>query len=609
MQHRSKTEYENRIAKLQRQIDNLQQQITRIGYLRLFLAPLAGLLYYVYYRYDNLTAILLSCSCVLLFLFAVFRHKKLMLQQESDKRILEINQRCLLRLQGRWCEFIDNGKEFIDENHPYAADLDIFGENSLFQFINTASTPFGRRAMRDALSSSQFNESEISARQAAVEELAAELDWRQQFQACGIQLAQYRKDPKELLTWAARQTNAPSTLFTLVIRGTPIISLFFLFGVWVWDWSYLIPLCGYLLQFLVFAVTARENFAEMKVFSNQYESLNVYAASLHCIEQKSFNTDQLKRLQEQIKREEKQNASDNLTRLAVLVEYTDARFVPQFHFFLNTFFLWDNQFVLALKKWQRQHACHLGDWLKTIGQFELLASIAMICYDHPDWSFPKVAAKGPGFTTKQLGHPLIGDQSRRCNDLQLAAFNGITLVTGSNMSGKSTLLRTVGINLVLAYTGAPVCASEMICRIMPIFTSMRIRDDLSKNISTFYNELMKIKRILESINHNEDTVLVLIDEIFRGTNSQDRYEGAIAVIDRLVNANALVMLSTHDLALCDLEQHYADKISNIHFSERFTKTGLEFDYLVRPGRSTTSNAAHLMRLIGLEVKDTENTHA
>jgi DNA mismatch repair ATPase MutS len=296
-------------------------------------------------------------------------------------------------------------------------------------------------------------------------------------------------------------------------------------------------------------------------------------------------------------------ASTTLAKLSALVEYANVRHMPQMYFVLNVLFLWDAHIVNALQKWQQRHASHLATWLNTIADYEVLSSLSILKHDHSDWTFPRIITDGSGFKAQQLGHPLLDNAVRRCNDVDLDPTPGITIVTGSNMSGKSTLLRTVGINLVLAYAGAPVCATNLTCKLMPIYTSMRIRDDLAKSISTFYSELLKIKSILDAINNNENTVLILIDEIFRGTNSHDRYEGAVAVIKRLLKANTIALISTHDLALCDLERYHKDKISNIHFSEIFTDTGMEFDYILRPGISTTSNAAHLMRLIGLEVND------
>lgn len=275
-------------------------------------------------------------------------------------------------------------------------------------------------------------------------------------------------------------------------------------------------------------------------------------------------------------------------------------------FILNALFLWDFHCVAALGKWKDHHGRHMRTWVETIGAFEALSSLAVIRQIHSDWSFPEIDEPAPAeghsqlpltFIAKDMGHPLIASDKRVTNSITIE--NSLGVVTGSNMSGKTTLLRTIGINLVLAYAGAPVCAQKLTCSIMNIFTSMRIHDDLNSGVSSFYAELLRIKMIIE-YSHTRQPMIFLVDEIFRGTNSLDRIAGAETVLRNLSKDWIIGLISTHDFELCNLENQPGKLIKNYHFTEHYVDNQLCFDYKLRAGRSQTRNARYLMEMVGIE---------
>jgi DNA mismatch repair ATPase MutS len=272
------------------------------------------------------------------------------------------------------------------------------------------------------------------------------------------------------------------------------------------------------------------------------------------------------------------------------------------HFIINSFWLWDIKYAIKAEKWKERNGKHIRSWLEAVGQFEKLSSLAIIHFEHPLWAFPKVKSSEMIFHTKNIKHPLIPQTDNVGNDFKLSKENSIAIITGSNMSGKSTFLRTIAVNLVLAYAGAPVCAEEMTCGIFNIYTSMRKTDDVKGNVSTFYSELLRIKNIVNMANRGIN-ILFLIDEIFNGTNSQDRTTGATAVLNTLQLENTLGIISTHDLKLCNLSDNPGSKYINYHFREYYENNSIKFDYKIYPGPSRTRNAIFLIKMAGIPIKD------
>jgi DNA mismatch repair ATPase MutS len=293
-------------------------------------------------------------------------------------------------------------------------------------------------------------------------------------------------------------------------------------------------------------------------------------------------------------------AYKQVDRLSKIIDSISSRH-GSFYFIMNILTLWDYQNMISLERWRKESGGFLKAWLEAIGKIEALSSLAIIRYDNPEWVVPKISeSEKPEFEAKSMGHPLLRG-NRVENDLSTNIPDRILLITGSNMSGKSTLLRTAGINLVLAYTGAPVCARKFTASIMEIHTCMRVSDDLSRNISSFYAELLRIKNIVKEAETGK-SLFFLLDEIFKGTNSIDRHTGARVLIQKLNGLNCIGLVSTHDLELGDLEKS-SDKIKNYHFEEYYKDDRIHFDYKLRNGVSKTRNAVYLMKMAGIDIAE------
>ncbi|MBS5800608.1 MAG: DNA mismatch repair protein MutS, partial [Clostridiales bacterium] len=323
--------------------------------------------------------------------------------------------------------------------------------------------------------------------------------------------------------------------------------------------------------------------------------LNEYVYILEVLKEKEFISPYLKELSNVLFKDQV-NALDALKKLEKISSKANVTTQPIVAIPLDAILLWDLKIVFALEDWRKTYGQQVEHYLETIGEIESLISLSVLGHVEEKVSFPLVEAEGRFITGKQVGHPLIKQTVRVCNDVNMD--QEIFVITGSNMSGKTTFLRTIGINLVLAYAGAPVLADQLACSMMKIYTSMRIRDDLTHGISTFYAELTRIKQIIEAAKEYTQ-MLFLIDEIFRGTNSNDRIIGATSVVKALDSLGTIGAITTHDMELCQLNDTI--DVTNYHFSETYQEDTIQFDYSIKAGPSTTTNAKYLMKMVGIEL--------
>ena len=592
--------YNGLIKKYQALIAEQTRYINLISNLRLivFLSGVGLAIYlFVIKNYSVLASELIIFLGV--FIYLVYLHDRYFKQKERFSFLLQINENSLMRLQGKWSDFADDGGEFKDDNHPYSEDLDIFGPGSLFQFLNTAVSPWGRYRLRDLLISTPKNIEEIAARQKAVSELAPKLNWRQELKAQGLESSKMR-DPQALIAWADRPEGfyrKPAVIIAL--RALPILTI-------IWGLISLInPNLNYygvvallLIQFISLKIKASKRSKCLELTHAYAKDIGAYCQMLKCIETEQFNSVYLQDLKARLKNTESLPAWQQLNKLTKLAEDIANRHNPIYSVF-NIVFLLDYQFILALEKWKEKSGHNLQTWLEVIGEFEALASLSVAQHDYPQWVLPEFIPGRPYFTAQEMGHPLL--YSSVTNNLTFTDPANILLITGSNMSGKSTFLRTAGINLVLAYAGTVVCAKKLTCSLMAVYTCMRVNDNLEKRISSFYAELLRIKMVVQAAEEGK-TIFVLLDEIFKGTNSIDRHTGAKALLTKLSSHKLLGLISTHDLELTALAQENP-RIKNYHFQEYYKNNKICFDYILRPGVSTTRNATYLMRMAGIEISD------
>lgn len=535
-----------------------------------------------------------------MFIYLVIYQEKLNDRIKYTALLTDINNTSLKRLDGEWNTFKDTGEDFMEEGHNYSGDLDIFGRSSLFQWINTATTFTGREKLRDLLSGVVGGRSDICERQEAVEELAAMLTWRQRFCAEGMAASKSINSPEELIAWGRESNDFFRKPWVIIIfRVCPVITILLTTaGFFMNIIPRYLPSIALLLQFALVSYNSKDRYRMFNLFERYNDDLKVYYKMLKLFESRSFRFALINRIKGKISNGEGVKAYRQIERLSSIMDSLANR-RNMFYIIYNTLTLWDFQGIIALEKWKQQSGHNLKEWFDALGTLEALASLAIIRFENPDWVMPRIKGGVEAvLTAKGLGHPLIIG-NKVCNDLVIDEKVKVLLITGSNMSGKSTFLRTAGVNLVLAYAGAPVCSRCFEASIMEIHTYMRVKDNLEENISSFYAELLRIKRIVGEAESGKRTFF-LLDEIFKGTNSQDRHAGARVLVNKLSAGNSIGMVSTHDIELCDLEQKN-DRIANYHFQEYYEDERIRFDYVLRKGPSTTRNAVNLMRMAGLYV--------
>lgn len=592
--------YQKRIEEFSGIVDRLDKASGLYSILRLVTFAVGTLLTILAYIYiGSIYGFIVMVLSVGIFVFFVVKHQKIIDRAARYKRMVEINKRCIDRMEGSWMDFEDKGLEFADSEHIYAGDLDIFGHASLFQWINTAHTFFGRIALKNLFTSPSKDIEKIRKRQKAVKELSDKIDFCQNLQCEGMGNSKASENPDKLVSYSEDNKKLfsekhISQLFFILPELTIIFVILCRLDASV---SIYIPLSLLTLQAVMSLIFYGRVSAVLRPVNKYKDRINVYRKMIEMIEKEDFADEYLNELKSRFFLG-KVSASAQIKGLERIVDAVDLGNGTIVAVILNLLLFWNVHCVFALEKWKEKSGKSIKGWLETIGEFEALVSLSLVTQMNPEWVFPVISKNKVSFSAEKMGHPLINEGNRVCNSINMD--NRICIVTGSNMSGKTTLLRTVGINLVLAYAGTSVCAKEFMCSVMDICTSMRITDDLNSGISTFYAELLRIKRIIDH-SRKKSPMIFLIDEVFRGTNSLDRVTGAKNVVLNLDRDWIVGMISTHDYELCKLGQKDGSRIINCHFTETYENNQIKFDYILRPGRSKTTNAKYLMKMVGIEL--------
>jgi DNA mismatch repair ATPase MutS len=596
--------FANRLQDYKKQEKKQKKLFNRTSNIRMlvFLAG-AGITSFCFSKAEALHGYSALFLSLILFGYFVFKHQKITRELKKIGCKIEINKKYLSRMDGSWTHFTDDGKEFIAPTHPYASDLDVFGPKSLFQWINIAYTFTGRKALRNLLAAPDKDISLIKRRQSAVTELAGKDSFVEKLQCIGMLAAEIKNDPNSLIAYAEDSTQLYKQRWLqrmiYIVPGTAILMIVLFFC--DFPISIYVPLTFILIQMMITAIGFSKNTLTLYTVHQFKEKIEAFHHFIQLIEKENFQNEYLRQLQSDLYYNGK-SASLQIKRLERMVTAIELRYNFISFCLMNFLLLWDFHCVFALETWKKHNGKWIRNWLDTIGEFEATASLSVILQIHPQWSFPAFTKQNLSFSAVNMGHPLLVEAKRVHNTIDLN--NNICVITGSNMSGKTTLLRTIGINLVLAYGGAPVCVSKLKCSLMDIYTSMRINDDLNSGISTFYAELLRIKMIID-FSHKKRDMIFLIDELFRGTNSKDRIIGAISMLNNLNKDWIIGLISTHDFQLCNLENQADGKIVNYHFTEHYVNNEIQFDYQLRSGRCTTTNAKYLMKMVGIELYDSE----
>jgi ABC-type multidrug transport system fused ATPase/permease subunit len=588
-------EYKRLIEKSTGQLESTKKRISFISNIRLTVAiiVIAGII--IFCRSNPTLSFAFLITGSVLFFPLVINHESLHRSKKRLEHYLKVVHRAHDRVNDAWLEYFDYGNEFIESEHPYCLDLDIFGKGSIFQWLSSSHTFYGRKQLSSDLLKSPETIEQIRERQGAIRDCSAKLDFRLEFEAIAFD-SKVQCDQEQLLKWAEnKQFHWSSIIPHLFTIGPIIVAIAAISSVVFFK----LPIVAYLLytiHIVIFGMFYLSNKKFMDKFEKNGAVLLMYSELLSCIEKTSFTDSLLLKLKNELVSDSISKVSIELKKLASMISSMEIRYNPLGHFIANVILLWDLRIRSKAEAWKKKNGKNIRKWFDVIGRFESLNSFSAIAYEHPEWQYAKLQDE-KRITCDDIGHPLIPKNKRVCNNFSIQD-NHVAIITGSNMSGKSTFLRTVGVNMILAYAGAPVCGKNMCIPRVKIFSSMRIGDDLTGNISTFYAELLKIKKIIEA-DKAGDVLLFLLDELFRGTNSTDRHEGAVAVLAKLKKSGNIGLISTHDLALCELGQTPDNGYENYHFVETYNDHGIAFDYQLKQGPSNTRNALYLIKMLGI----------
>jgi len=555
-----------------------------------------------------------ACAVLVLFIVVAIRHGGLKARARRQVVIREIHEQYMARAKHDFSKLTDNGADLKEEKHPFSGDLDLFGEKSLYHLISVAHTTFGRAALKKWLVYSADEKMDIhliESRQQAVAELASDLTRLEELEADTKINSKKKAKPRALLAFLSDEAEASvelkKTLWPFMIINTILMWGSLVAALIIGKYAFIAPAVFFVLQILLMALDYKNTQLMFTLVEKFFPEIRSYSNIFSSIEKTDVKSEYLVSLKEVLLSEDKEpeakgtssvSTSMQLQKLYRIGLFVQARMQPLLYTILNLAFPYDPLCIHLLEKWKKTAGKGLEKRLELVGEWEALMSFSTLSFIYPDAAFPKfVDSKTPLFRAKEIGHPLIPENRIVRNDFSLE--KGCCLITGSNMSGKTTLLRTVGINCILAYTGAVCPAASLELTPMRVGASMRIEDNLGEGVSTFYAELLKIERIVK-LAEDSTPLLYLIDEIFRGTNSRDRTDGAWTVLKKLNKPTIIGLMSTHDYELCKMNDSGEVNLSYAHFSEYYDDDGLHFDYKLKEGMSTETNAKYLMKLVGIE---------
>lgn len=589
------TIYSDKISSFEKELSKLKSKDLQFSIIR-FLLIIAAVSSFYFYLDSNSSVFLISAVLlIVIFSRALIYHLKLRKILKRTKLYIQLNNEEKEYLEGS--PYPDNkGNEFKDPEHIFANDLDLFGSNSLFQHLNRTISFKGKNVLAERLKLNSTN-SDISKNQEAVKELHEKLDWRQKFRVIGQEEEEEPQVEAQLKFWLINSNQKPwlSSLYILLPLGLLCIGLLV-------NWIIFPTLYNFNWLSYSFILNLLLVFSQYKTIKNEYaqlsgisKSLTAYSELLEIIEEENFNSELLQNLKIKVGNNG-QKASSALKELAKILNGFDqlnnvvALFVTNglYHFHLHS--------LRRLFVWKAKNGNGIFDWLEAIAEFDFQSSLANYSYNHPNYIFPKPSEKQE-FSASNVGHPLLKSEKRIDNSVDFNGFQYV-LLTGSNMSGKSTFLRTLGLNLVLMKMGAPVCATEFKAFPFILLTSMKLVDSIEKEESYFQAEVLRLKRIHETLK-GDNPCFVLLDEILRGTNSDDKRNGTRLFMEKIKAYQAKGVIATHDIDIADLAGESPESFKAYYFESTVENDELKFDYLLREGVCRTPNATRLMQAQGI----------
>lgn len=584
--------YQDRIQLGHEKIKYYVSAIQKMAFARLGVILGGGALLFYFSQQENVWIFMLSfLGLLLLFMYLVFSQSKLDKLKTKWIKFKLINQNELDILEGKANKY-DAGEKWQSSSHPFASDLDVFGNKSLFHLLNRSASFLGKGYLAEKLSQSTPDQPEIiKSTQLEIAQLAADLEWCQNYQIALYDHIEEDTDPLPLLEYYIKKAPSflPISFFTYWTRFMPFLIVAGI-GLGFFYTQFLgIALILGLTQVFISLFYGGKISLWTQHAENIEKITEVYAEALVLIENK----------------ENSSRGSLSFKMLHKIIQKLNARNNPLVGLFLNFFLLWDIKYILAFEKWRKEHYTQVHEGIQITSRYEFLISLSTLYRNNPEWTFPIIVEEDlnkpfkPIIKAENLGHPLL-DNAVSVSNSYVNTDHHLALITGSNMAGKSTFLRTIGANLILAYLGSAICGKYLEVSRFRVITFMRIKDSLAESTSTFKAELDRIAWVLKVAESHPNTY-VLIDEMLRGTNSVDKYRGSKAIIEKLLQLNTFGLIATHDLQLSELEEQFPEKLSNYHFDILMENNQMKFDYKLKEGPCTQFNAAILLKNIGIDI--------
>jgi hypothetical protein len=602
MQPSPAAQYSLRRARAEAQLQRLDRRGALLANVRgtLFLAvvalvalPLFGKLPRSAWGYAAGAAVLYGIAAVI--------HARLLEAEDRARLCKEVNERALGRLDGGWRTHPRRGEQLLNEGDLASGDLDLFGPASLFQLVTEAVTRQGEERLGFLLTTGSTSVAEVTARQEAVQDLTGRIDFRQAFAVEAQRAVKLGTDGRPFLRW----TEGPSLLASIAWTQLPALLLpLITLTLYVLGRLELLPRSAYapalLLHLALIAVTfgpLSNVYAQLAPGERGFVRLGGAFAQL---EAEAFSAAYLVQLCSGFRPAGGLPISARLTRLERLFSLVEIRQSGLVHGLLHFFTLWDVHAFFALERWRRREGTQVRAWMEALAELEALFSLAAFAHARPHLPYPQLREEGPRVRAKALAHPLL--EGAVANDVELADPGTALIVTGSNMSGKSTLLRALGVNAVLARAGTPVSAASLEMALLRVVTSMRVKDSLERGVSYFYAEVQRLKAVLDAAQEKGGRVLFLLDEILLGTNTRERQVASREVLKRLLATGAVGAVTTHDLSLTTLEGE-VPHVRNVHFQDSLQDGELRFDYQLRGGVVQTTNALRVLAQAGIVIPE------
>mgnify|MGYP002624769211 CR=1 FL=1 len=593
--------YEEQLNYYKQEEKSLEKEFSLISTLRIFsfLIGLALLLIGIFDEYFVLGVA--GAALLFLFLYLVKRHSNVVIKQEKAESKKITAGRYIDRFKDEWRKFDDNGSEFLLDEDTVPRDIDLLGPASLYQMISVCHTLKGRKLLAEKLRLENVKVSENKKRSEAVAELMEKKKFAIEYEAAGIRLAnkKHKQDIEKFIAYCDDEKTGIIPFWMELLRfALPIveISLIVLWACRIVGCGF--PLVGLFALLVIAGMTSSVSDAAIVPFYAMGTAVDNYDDMLLLIESEKFQSELLCKMKEYVSGDSGSvNAFKSLRKIS---QAYNISYNPFLHLIFTGLLMWDYQLAHFTSRWKRKYGKNIGRTFDVISEFEELLSLSVLGnVRKTTWANVDENTDEARLSGENMYHPLINPDEVVENGIELSG--GITIITGSNMSGKTTFLRTVAVNLALSYLGAPVCADSFFASYMKLFTSMRVMDDVAHGISTFYAEILRIKAMAE-YKEKKLPMICLIDEIFKGTNSADRIVGATEAITRLAGKECITVVSTHDFELCNIEDKNGHKAYNYHFEEYYDNDELKFDYKIRNGRCTTTNALAILRMAGFDVK-------